>query len=144
TAATFRSSRTDRGAQVLPPARATVPPWLPAKSARVSNLPACCTLAPPACAAPCSCRREPCTCRSASLPLRTACLSAWHAHRRGAWLSRAPGLERPPARARPRAQELHRSLLTIPPPPLLRRPLVLLVTLSPATTACPPSVTFTC
>jgi hypothetical protein len=32
----------------LPPARATVPPWLPAKSARVSNLPACCALGPPA------------------------------------------------------------------------------------------------
>jgi hypothetical protein len=30
----FRSSRADRGAQVLPPAGATVPPWLPAKSAR--------------------------------------------------------------------------------------------------------------
>jgi hypothetical protein len=29
-----RSSRTDRGAQVAPPAGATVPPWLPAKSAR--------------------------------------------------------------------------------------------------------------
>jgi hypothetical protein len=28
----------------LPPARATVPPWLPAKSARVSNLLACCAL----------------------------------------------------------------------------------------------------
>src|SRR5262249_12806162 len=54
----FRSSRTDRGAQVLPPARATVPPWLPAKSARVSNLPACCALGPPACAAQYSCRRD--------------------------------------------------------------------------------------
>jgi hypothetical protein len=31
------------------------PPWLPAKSARVSNLPACCALGPPVCAAPCSC-----------------------------------------------------------------------------------------
>jgi hypothetical protein len=37
----------DRGAQVLPPAGATVPPWLPAKSARASNLPACCALGPP-------------------------------------------------------------------------------------------------
>src|SRR4051794_28533189 len=36
----------DRGAQVLPPAGATVPPWLPAKSAHVSNLPACCALGP--------------------------------------------------------------------------------------------------
>jgi len=40
----FRSSRTDRGAQVLPPAGATVPPWLPAKSARLSSLLACCAL----------------------------------------------------------------------------------------------------
>src|SRR6266567_4643574 len=45
TTGAFRSSRTDRGAQVLPPAGATVPPWLLAKSARVSNLPACCALA---------------------------------------------------------------------------------------------------
>jgi hypothetical protein len=43
-----RSSRTDRGAQVVPPAGATVRPWLPAKSARVSNLRACCALGPPA------------------------------------------------------------------------------------------------
>src|SRR6516165_6703835 len=48
----LRSSRADGGPQVLPPARATVPPWLPAKSVRVSNLPACCALGPPACAAP--------------------------------------------------------------------------------------------
>jgi hypothetical protein len=33
----------------------------PAKSARVSNLPACCALGPPASAAQYSCRREPCT-----------------------------------------------------------------------------------
>src|SRR5262249_2659097 len=65
TAGAFRSSRTDRGAQVLPPAGATVPPWLPAKSARVSNLPACCALGPPACAAPCSCHHEACSARSA-------------------------------------------------------------------------------
>ena len=52
------------GPQVLPPARATAPPWLPAKSARVSNLPACCALGPPACAAPCSCHHEPCSARS--------------------------------------------------------------------------------
>jgi hypothetical protein len=39
----------------LPLGRATAPPWLPAKSVRVSNLPACCALVPPACAAPCSC-----------------------------------------------------------------------------------------
>jgi hypothetical protein len=30
---------------------AELPPWLPAKSARVSNLPACCALGPPACGA---------------------------------------------------------------------------------------------
>jgi hypothetical protein len=42
----------------LPPAGATVPPWLPAKSARVSNLLACCALGPPSCAAPCSCHHE--------------------------------------------------------------------------------------
>jgi hypothetical protein len=53
----FRSSRADGGPQVLPPARATVPPWLPAKSARVSNLPACCAPGPPASAAQYSCRR---------------------------------------------------------------------------------------
>src|SRR5262249_22215083 len=61
----LRSSRTDRGAQALPPAGATVPPWLPAKSARVSNLPACCALCPPACAAPCSCHHEACSAGSA-------------------------------------------------------------------------------
>jgi len=60
-----RSSRTDRGAQVLPPARATVPPSLRESSSRVSNLPACCALGPPACAAPCSCHHEPCSARSA-------------------------------------------------------------------------------
>jgi hypothetical protein len=65
TTGAFRSRRADRGAQVLPPAGATVPPWLPAKSARVSNLPACCVLGPPACAAPCSCHREACSARSA-------------------------------------------------------------------------------
>src|SRR6516164_457030 len=46
TTGAFRSSHRGRGAQVLPPAGATVPPWLPAKSARVSNLPACCALGP--------------------------------------------------------------------------------------------------
>jgi hypothetical protein len=60
-----RSNRISRGAQVVPPAGATVPPWLPAKSARVSNLPACCALGPPACAAPCSCHHETCSARSA-------------------------------------------------------------------------------
>src|SRR5262249_23701812 len=45
----------------------------------VSNLPACCALAPPA--AQCSCRREACTGRSAWLPLGRACLSAWIEHR---------------------------------------------------------------
>ena len=34
TAGAFRSSRADSGSQVLPPARATVPPWLP-ENARV-------------------------------------------------------------------------------------------------------------
>jgi hypothetical protein len=42
---------------------------------RVSNLPLCCALGPPACAAQYSCRREPCTGRSAWLPLDRACLS---------------------------------------------------------------------
>jgi hypothetical protein len=83
TAGAFRSSGADRGAQVLPPAGATVPPWLPGKSARVSNLRACCARGPPACAAPCSCRREPCNGRSAWLPLGRACLSAWIEHRSG-------------------------------------------------------------
>src|SRR5215831_20819620 len=59
-----RSSRTDRGAQVVPPADATVRPWPPANS-RVSNLRACCALGPPACAAPCSCHHEACSARSA-------------------------------------------------------------------------------
>ena len=120
----------DSGAQVLPPAGATVPPWLPAKSARVSNLPVCCALGPPASAVPCSCRREPCTGRSAWLPLGRACLSALIEHRSG----------------ESRAHEFHRSFLTIPRrrSSFPRLPLALLVTLSPATTACPPSVTFTC
>src|SRR5262249_8189078 len=80
-AAAFRSNRTDGGPQVLPPARATVPPWLPVKRARVSYLPASCALAPPACAAQSSCRREPCTGRSAWLLLGRACLSACIEHR---------------------------------------------------------------
>ena len=50
---------------------------------RVSNLPACCALGPPACAAQYSCRREPCTGRSAWLPLGRAYLSAWIEHRSG-------------------------------------------------------------
>ena len=75
TTGALRSSRTDRGAQVLPPAGATVPPWLPAKSARVSNLPACCALGPPACAAPCSCHHETCSARSAWPHPGKACLS---------------------------------------------------------------------
>ena len=65
TAGGLRSSRADSGPQVLPPARVTVPPWPPAKSARVSNLLACCALGPPACAAPCSCHHEACSARSA-------------------------------------------------------------------------------
>jgi hypothetical protein len=59
------SSRTDHGAQVLPPRGAIVPPSLLAKSARVSNLLACCALGPPACAAPCSCHHEACSAHSA-------------------------------------------------------------------------------
>src|SRR5262245_29958352 len=79
----FRSNRTDRGAQVLPLAGATAPPWLPAKSAHVSNLPACSALGPPASAAQYSCRREPCTGRSAWLPLGRVCPSAWIEPRSG-------------------------------------------------------------
>jgi hypothetical protein len=130
----------DRRAQVLPPAGATVPPWLPAKSTRVSNLPTCYVLGPPASAAQYSCRREPCTGRSAWLPLGRACLSAWIGPRSGEQRSPSPGPQGAPARA----QGVHRSFSTSPPPSLLRRPPVLLVTLSPATTACPPCVTFTC
>src|SRR5262249_37553756 len=55
----------DSGAQVLPPARATVPPSLRENSSRASTLPACCALGPPACAAPCSCRHGACSARSA-------------------------------------------------------------------------------
>src|SRR5262249_28840042 len=73
----------DSGAQVFPPARATVPPSLRGSSSHVSNLPACCALAPPACAAPCSCHHEACSARSAWLPLGRACLSAWIEHRSG-------------------------------------------------------------
>jgi hypothetical protein len=46
TTGAFRSSRTDRGAQVLPPARATVPPSLRESSSRVSSLLACYALGP--------------------------------------------------------------------------------------------------
>src|SRR5262249_51087826 len=136
----------DSGVQVLPPARATVPPSLRESSSRASTLPACSALGPPASAAQYSCRREPCTGRSAWLPLGRACLSAWIAHRSGEQRSPYPGPQGAPARAqsvRARAQEVHRSFSPIPPP-ALRLPLALLVTLSPATTACPPSVTFTC
>jgi hypothetical protein len=77
TAGAFRSSRTGRGAQVLPLGGVTVPPWLPAKSARVSNLPACCALGPPASAAPYSCRHEPCIARSAWPPRGMAGPFAW-------------------------------------------------------------------
>ena len=96
TTGAFRSSRTDRGAQVLPPAGATVPPWLPAKSARVSNLLACCALGPPASVARYSCRREPCTGRSAWLPLGRACLSAWIEHRSGGSVRHNQGLKARP------------------------------------------------
>ena len=90
------SSRTDRGAQVLPPAGASVPPWLPAKSARASNLPACCALGPPASAAQRSCRREPCNGRSVWLPLGRACLSAWIEHRSGEQRCPSQGLKARP------------------------------------------------
>jgi hypothetical protein len=83
TAGALRSSRAHSELRVLPSAGVTVPPWLPAKSARVSNLPACCALGPPACGAQYSCRREPCTGRSAWLPLGRACLSAWIERRSG-------------------------------------------------------------
>jgi hypothetical protein len=83
----IRSSRADSGPQVLPPARATVPPWLPAKSARVSNLLACCALGPVACAAPCSCRREPCTGHLAWPPRGMADPFAWIEHRSGGALA---------------------------------------------------------
>src|SRR5215510_16203639 len=73
----------DSGAQVLPPARATVPPSLRESSSRVSSLLACYALGPPASAAQYSCRREPCTGRSAWLPLGRACLSAWIEYRSG-------------------------------------------------------------
>jgi hypothetical protein len=53
------------GAQVLLPARATVPPWPHAGSSRASRLPACCALDPRASAAPCSCHHEACNARSA-------------------------------------------------------------------------------
>ena len=71
------------GAQVLPPARATVPPSLRESSSRVSSLLACYALGPLASAAQYSCRREPCTGRSAWLLLGRACLSAWIEHRSG-------------------------------------------------------------
>ena len=53
----LRSSRTARGAQVLPPAGATVPPWLRESSSRVSSLLACYALGPPT--AQYSCHRGP-------------------------------------------------------------------------------------
>src|SRR5262249_2378856 len=71
----------DSGAQALPPARATVLPWLRGNSSRASTLPACSALGPPASAAQYSCRREPCTGRSAWLLLGRACLYAWIEHR---------------------------------------------------------------
>jgi hypothetical protein len=66
----LRSSRTGHGAQGLPPAGATVPPWLPAKSVRASNLPAGCALGPQAFATQYSCRREAYSDHSAWLPPR--------------------------------------------------------------------------
>src|SRR5262249_2354658 len=71
------------GAQVFPPARATVLPSLRESSSRVSSLLACYALGPLASAAQYSCRREPCTGRSAWLLLGRACLSAWIEHRSG-------------------------------------------------------------
>src|SRR5262249_21661707 len=122
----------DTGAQELPPARATVLPSLRESSSRASTLPACSALGPLASAAQYSCRREPCTGRSAWLLLGRACLSAWIEHRSEEQRSPSPGPRRAPARARsvrPRAQEVHRSFPTTPPP-ALRLPLALLATLS--------------
>src|SRR5262249_26188443 len=107
----------DSGAQVLPPARATVPPSLRESSSRASTLPACSALGPPASAAQYSCRREPCTGRSAWLPLGRACLSPWIEHRSGERRSPYPGPQGAPARAqwvRARAQRFHRSFLPAP------------------------------
>jgi hypothetical protein len=84
----------DSGAQVLPPARATVPPSLRESSSRVSSLLACSALGPPASAAQYSCRREPCTGRSAWLPLGRACLSALTLGGLSAFLSPLPLLAR--------------------------------------------------
>jgi hypothetical protein len=57
----------------VPPAGATVPPSLLAKSTRASNLPACCALAPAASAAQCSChagcRRDPLEGRKGTLEI---------------------------------------------------------------------------
>src|SRR5262249_21769568 len=61
----FRSRRTGLVAQALTLGGSIVQPWLPAKRAGVSNLPACCALGPPACAAPCCCHHEACSGRSA-------------------------------------------------------------------------------
>ena len=64
----------DSGAQALRPARATVPPSLPAKSGRASTLPACSALGPPASAAQYSCRlwATPTLIRSSSFKPRPA------------------------------------------------------------------------
>src|SRR5262249_29943813 len=118
----------DSGAQALRPARATVPPSLRESSSRASSLLACYALGPPASAAQYSCRREPCTGRSAWLPLGRACLSAWIEPRSGEQRSPYPGPQGAPARAQlvpARAQWVHCSFSTIPPPSLLRLPLVL-------------------
>src|SRR5262245_10132605 len=56
-------------------ARATVPPWLPGNSSRVSSLLACYALGPPASAAQYSCHHEACSARSAWLPLGRVCPS---------------------------------------------------------------------
>jgi hypothetical protein len=79
----IRLSCADSGAQVLQPARATVPPWLHAKSARASSLLACYAPGPPASAAPYFCHREACTGRSAWPPRGMAGPSAWIEHRSG-------------------------------------------------------------
>src|SRR5262249_13067562 len=103
---------------------ATVPPWLPAKSARVSNLPACCALGPPACAAPYSCHHEACSARSAWPHPGKACPSAWIEHRSGE-------RQGAPARAqsvRALAQEVLCSFLLTHPPSLRR------LAMSPAST----------
>ena len=73
-------SRADSGPQVLPPARATVPPSLRESSSRVSSLLACYALGPLAPRGQYSCHHEACSARSAWPRPGRACLSAWIEH----------------------------------------------------------------